>query len=195
MSLEEALKPVDHFIEDLPGYAAIVKKDCTNPEDGLTQDESASIMIFGMECGETSLYRIFNTALRSENTDKIKPWFSYLKLFMTALHKLPSFQGVVWRGLQIDLSMEYTKGQRHTWWTVSSTTCDASILGNLMHQSDKRTVLTIECRNGKFSKNHSMYPQEEEVLLMPGFHFEVTSVLKAAPDMHIIPLKEIDSPW
>ncbi|CAF3376545.1 unnamed protein product [Rotaria sp. Silwood2] len=127
MSLEEALKPVDHFIEDLSGYAAIVKKDCTNPEDGLTQDESASIMIFGMECEETSLYRIFNTALRSENTDKIKPWFSYLKLFMTTLHKLPSFQGVVWRGLQIDLSMEYTKGQRHTWWTVSSTTCDASV--------------------------------------------------------------------
>ncbi|CAF1469768.1 unnamed protein product [Rotaria sp. Silwood1] len=195
MSLEEALKPVDHLIEELPRHVADAKRYCTWPKDGLTQDESASIMVYGMELGETSLYRIFNVALRSEDRHKIKPWFPYLKLFMTALHKLPSFQGLVWRSMQDDFNKEYTKGQRGVWWSVSLTTSDGSLLENFMHGSGKRTVFTIECKNGKSIRNHSKYPNEEEVLLMPGFYFEVTSVFKPAADVHIITLKEIDSPW
>ncbi|CAF2551321.1 unnamed protein product [Rotaria sp. Silwood2] len=194
MSLEEALKPVDHLMENLLRHVADAKRHCAKDQDGLTQDESASIRIFSMEGGETSLYKIFNDTLRSENRDKIKPWFPYLKLFMTALHILPSFQGVVWRGVLRDLSKEYTKGQLHAWWVVSSTTRDASILQSFMGQSGNRTLFTIECRNGKSIKNHSTYP-EEEVLLMPGFYFEITSVFEATPGMDIIALKEIDSPW
>ena len=37
-----------------------------------------------------------------------------------------------------------------------------------------------------------MYPGEGEVLLMPGFYYEVISVLKTAKDMYLINLKEID---
>ncbi|CAF1388436.1 unnamed protein product [Rotaria sordida] len=195
MSLEEALKPVDHLIEDLRRHVAIAKKHCTKPKDGLTQDESASIMVYGMEWEESPLYKILNVALRSDDRHKIKPWFPYLKLFMTALHKLPSFQGIVWRAVQIDLSNQYSKGQRMNWWSVSSTTRDASVFENFIHQSGKRTVFTIECKNGKLINNHSQYPSDDEVLLMPGFYFEVTSVFKPAVDMYIISLKEIDSPW
>ncbi|CAF0981481.1 unnamed protein product [Rotaria sordida] len=72
-SLEEALKPVDHLIEDLRGHVAIAKKHCAESTDGLTRDESASLIIFGMEWGETSLYKIFNAILRSEDRHKIKP--------------------------------------------------------------------------------------------------------------------------
>ncbi|CAF4235064.1 unnamed protein product, partial [Rotaria sordida] len=195
MSLEEALKPVDHLIEDLRRHVAIAKGNCRKPKDGLTPDESASIMVYSMEWEESPLYKILNVALRSEDRHKIKPWFPYLKLLMTALHKLPSFQGIVWRAVQIDLSNQYTKGQRMNWWSVSSTTRDASVFENFIHQSGKRTVFTIECKNGKLIKNHSQYPSDDEVLLMPGFYFEVTSVFKPAVDMHIITLKEIDLPW
>ncbi|CAF3989888.1 unnamed protein product [Rotaria sp. Silwood2] len=195
MSLEEALKPVDHFIEDLPRQIAEAKRNCTMPKDGLTQDESASIMIYTMEWGETSLYKRLNVALRSKDKNKIKPWFSYLKLFMTALHKLPSFQGVVWCTTQIDLSKEYTKGQRCLCWVVSSTSRDISVLEHYLHQSGERTIFTIKCKNGKSIKNHSSHPAGDKVLLMPGFYFEVTSVLKAADDMHVISIKELDSPW
>ncbi|CAF4078049.1 unnamed protein product, partial [Rotaria sordida] len=195
MSLEEALEPVDHLIEDLRRHVAIAKKHCTKPKDGLTQDESASIMIYGIEWGESSLYKILNVALRSEDRHEIKPWFLYLKLFMTALHKLPSFQGIVWRAVQIDVSNQYTKGQYKVWWCVSSTTRDASVVESFIDQSGKRTVFTIECKNGKLIKNHSQYPIDDEVLLMPGSYFVVTSLFKPAVDMHIISLKEIDSPW
>ena len=194
-SLEKALEPVDQFIEDLVTYICTVKQSCENPKDGLTQDESASIMIYTTEMGETSLYRILNQALRSENRHGIKAWYPYLKLFTTALHKLPSFQGVVWRGVQASISKDYDKGQRGVWWSVSSVSSDGSIMQQFMSQSGERAVFTIECKNGKRIHNHSYFPQEDEVLLMPGFYYEVTTKFSPAPGMHIIGLKEIDTPW
>ena len=37
-----------------------------------------------MEWGDTTLYRVLNKALRSENRQALKIWFPYLKLFDTA---------------------------------------------------------------------------------------------------------------
>ncbi len=71
----------------------IVKQNCNNPEDNLTPDESASIMLYSMEWSsrEKSFYFILNKSLRSENRQLLKPWFLYLRLFLHALSKLPSF--------------------------------------------------------------------------------------------------------
>jgi hypothetical protein len=194
-SLEKALEPVHQFIEDLEKHVSIVKKDCKNPSDGLTPDESASIKIFTMEMQETSLYRSLNEVLRSEERQRIKPWFPYLKLFMTALHKVPSFKGVVWRAVSMDIADQYPKGQRGVWWSITSASPDGSVVQHFMSGSGKRTVFTIECVNGKKTKSHSLFPKEDEVLLMPGFYYEVTTKFEPAPDMHIIGLKEIDAPW
>ncbi|CAF3896517.1 unnamed protein product, partial [Rotaria sp. Silwood1] len=59
-----------------------------------------------------SLYELLNQALRTENRGELKTWFSYLKLFLTALHKLPSQSGTVWRGIRdVDLSSKYKTGK------------------------------------------------------------------------------------
>jgi hypothetical protein len=40
--------------------------------------------------------------------DQLKPWFSFLKLFLTALHKLPSPNKTVWHGVKnADLSEQW----------------------------------------------------------------------------------------
>jgi hypothetical protein len=49
---------------------------------------------------QESLYATLNRALRGVNHQELKPWFRYLKLFLTALFKLPSIEGVVWRGVR-----------------------------------------------------------------------------------------------
>ena len=59
---------------------------------------------------ETCLYREFDETLRSEDRNKLKRWFSYLKLFLTALHKLPSSDGPVWRNVKGDISENYQLG-------------------------------------------------------------------------------------
>jgi hypothetical protein len=54
------------------------------------------------------IFRAVNAALRSENREMLKSWFSYLKLFLTALYKLPSQIVVVWRGVRnVDLRPKY----------------------------------------------------------------------------------------
>ncbi|CAF5107271.1 unnamed protein product, partial [Rotaria magnacalcarata] len=52
-----------------------------------------------MEWGDTTLYRVLNKALRSENRQALRIWFPYMKLFDTALDKLPTVKEAVWRGV------------------------------------------------------------------------------------------------
>ncbi|CAF1468617.1 unnamed protein product, partial [Rotaria sp. Silwood1] len=53
-----------------------------------------------------------------------------------------------------------------------------------------RTLFNIECESGKAIKNHSHYEGEDEILLLPGFHFEVVGKTNPASDMHIIHIRE-----
>jgi hypothetical protein len=79
--------------------------------------------------GGPSLYHLLNQSLRAENRDELIPWFLFLKLFLTALHKLPSHSKIVWRGVRdVDLSSKYKTGTKFAWWRVSSCTIDAEVL-------------------------------------------------------------------
>ncbi|CAF4008602.1 unnamed protein product, partial [Rotaria sordida] len=48
MSLEEAVQPLVPILPAVQDYAYMAKEKCKKPEDGLTQDESASIMLYSM---------------------------------------------------------------------------------------------------------------------------------------------------
>ena len=92
LSLEEACKPLEKlFDEELKQNIIIAKMNSEEPANGLTQDESASIHLYTMEWGERekSLYMVLNQTLRMADRSKLKPWFRYLKLFLTAFFKLP----------------------------------------------------------------------------------------------------------
>ena len=92
LSLEEACRPLDKIIDkELEQNIKIAKWNATEPEDELTQDESASIHLYTMEwkVSENSLYAVLNRTLRSADRRKLQPWFRYLKLFLTAFFKLP----------------------------------------------------------------------------------------------------------
>ena len=106
VSLEEAVECLCDIIPDIKKYASVAKRRVDKPKEGLTTDESASLVLYTMEWTpfESCLYRVLNQTLRSEERNEIKPYFSYLNLSLTALRKLPSFQGIVWRGLKLDIS-------------------------------------------------------------------------------------------
>ncbi|CAF4068109.1 unnamed protein product, partial [Rotaria sordida] len=91
-SLENAVNPLVPFLPDIRKHAVTAKKACKNPPpDGLTLDESASIRLYSMEWvpHDKCLYVVLNDTLRSEDGEKVKPWFLYLKLFRTAFERLP----------------------------------------------------------------------------------------------------------
>lgn len=92
LSLEEACKPLEGLLDyQLKQNIFIAKKNSERPENGLTQDESASIHLYTMEWNGNgqSLYKVLNQTLRSADRSKLVPWFRYLKLFMTAVFRLP----------------------------------------------------------------------------------------------------------
>ncbi|CAF4258006.1 unnamed protein product, partial [Rotaria sordida] len=122
--------------------------------------------------GGPSLYLLLNQSLRSKNREELKPWFSFLKLFLTGLYKLQSKSGIVWRGVRgIDLSSKYKTGTKFTWWEVSSCTTYIEVLESdqFLGKHGQRTLFSIECINGKSIVAHSYFKNaEKEIVLIPG---------------------------
>ena len=68
VSLENAVEPLVSFLPTISHNAARAKRKCKNPpRDGLTLDESASIMLYSMEWDPHNqcLYIVLNETLRS----------------------------------------------------------------------------------------------------------------------------------
>jgi hypothetical protein len=199
VSLEEAVASVSKFFNGIEEYVYVAKENCKYPADGLNQDESASIHVYTMEFGiEPSLYKVINAALRAENREALKPWFSFLKLFLTALYKLPLCAQTVWRGVRdVDLSSKYPNGRKFVWWGVSSCTHNVDVLksDSFLGNQGIRTLFCIECKNGRPIGSHSYFKNHEgEIILMPGSFFEVVGQLNPTPELYMIHLKQIDPP-
>jgi hypothetical protein len=91
-SLDDACESIkDLFDQKLKQYMNTAKMNSQEPEDGLSPDESASIHLYTIEWDEhkSSLYMILNRTLRDADRGKLRPWFKYLKLLLTAFFKLP----------------------------------------------------------------------------------------------------------
>ncbi|CAF1163286.1 unnamed protein product [Adineta steineri] len=198
VSLEEAIHPLILLVPEVERMVWTVKQNHFDGAHGLTDDEAASIILYTMEWEpkHNSFYIIFNNTLQAANRQLLKPWFLYLRLIMTSLAKLPSDsdQLTVYRGVKLDLSTQYQKGSTVTWWGFSSCTRSIDVLDNekYLGQSGTRTLFIIDCSSAKSIKQYSLFPEEEEeVLLPPARQFQVIDSRNSANGLHIIQLKEI----
>lgn len=194
LTLEEAVKPLISIVPKVERNVCLVKKNCENPEDGLTSDESGSIMLYTLESmpHENSLYVILNNILRSEDRQNLIPWFGYLRLLLTALGRLPSERRFVVRGIRKDLRDEYPEGSTFIWWGFSSCTSSIKVLECELFfgKTGTRTLFQIDCETGKDIKKHSLIQTEDEILLLPARQFQVMSCLDSGNGLHIIQIKE-----
>ena len=204
LTLEEACEPLSSLVPRLPAHIWIPKTNSKNPANGLTQDESAVIRLYTMEWDAAadehypSLYSRLNQTLTLIDRRKLRPWFRYLKLFLTGLAKLPNqSQQTVWRGVRGDHSDHYTEGIELTWWAFSSCTTSLKVLESNLYlgNSGTRTLFSIETFNARPISAHSNFTREEEVLLLPGTFFEVKSQFNPAPDLHVIHLVQKRPPY
>ncbi|CAF4638536.1 unnamed protein product, partial [Rotaria socialis] len=110
VSLEEAVKPLVPILPDVQSNAYVAKLKCKKPADELTQDESASIMLYTMtwEPLKECLYMVLNDILRTKDRQqKLAPWYLYLRLFLNALFRLPLIPTTAYRGVKLDLKNRY----------------------------------------------------------------------------------------
>ena len=197
VSLEMAVEPIVPYVPDIQRMAFVAKRKCKQiPANNLSIDESASIILYSMEWEpqDQCLCYVLNKTLRTENRKKLKPWFLYLKLILTALHRLPSSHRFVFRGVKCDMRNKYPVGETVYWWGFSSCTENVGVLQNedYLGRSGVRTMFAIECYSGKDIRQHSNFRDEAEILLLPGRQFEVVSCLDQSNNLYMIQLKEIE---
>ena len=148
---------------------------------GLDADEAGGLWLY---TAQSDFYPTLNRLLRTRDRSALKPFFSYLRLMLTARSKLPKYTGSVWRGVKgVDLRASYPKGKELYWWAFSSTTKELSTLQNPMFLgfSGVRTVFLIEIVHGVDLQRYSAFQgvaSEAEVLLYPGMKFKVVDAME-----------------
>ena len=199
VSLERAVEPLKSILPSIQIYAHLAKSKCVNPADGLTGDQSASIMLFTMRWKPLNqcLSVVLNETLNSFDRSKIQVWFLYLKLFITALIRLPSTKRRVYRGIQVDLHKQYSKGKNLIWWDFALCTQSVDLIQTERYLNHKqtRTMITIDCYSSKDISQHSFFPTIDLVLLLSGCQFRVVQCTKQSYQAYSIHLKEIPSVW
>jgi hypothetical protein len=197
LPLFKACAPLTNIVHNLSFYVQMaLNETAEQPPDGLTIDESAAIRLYTIEWDKPhrSLYSMLNHTLMQDDREQLRPYFKYLKLFLTALVKLPCVpQLTVWRGVTKNMSAEFPPGTPVTWWAFSSCTVSLTVLENNMYlgNTGNRTLFSVEAINGRAVRAHSHFATEDEILLLPGTYMTVQSQLSPAPDLHIIHLKQV----
>jgi hypothetical protein len=142
-----------------------------------------------MDWGEQSLYRVLNEALRVKDRSVLVPWHGYLKLFNTALQKLPSVHMNLWRGINVDISKNFKEGEELIWWSFNS--CSSSVKVVKQFLGPVSTLLMIESKNGKIISAYSNFPEENEVILGLGTRLRVVSDALDHPSLNVVHLVEL----
>ncbi|CAF3556917.1 unnamed protein product [Rotaria socialis] len=200
VTLEEAVEPIAEYVPDVKRRVYFAKKKYEDLSPGkLSIDEAAAITLYSMEWEPQSecLYHVLNKTLRNENRQKLRPWFLFLKLILTALTHFPSIARTVYRGVKKDMRQEYPEGTTLVWWGFSSCTSKINVLQNelFLGVTGPRTFFTIECDSGKDIRTYSCYQADDEILLPAARQFKVVSCLSQGEDFYMIQLKEIQPPF
>ena len=154
----------------------------------LTADEIAAINLYTQE---TPLYTTLNTALRKRDRKALMVWFPYLKILITAVHKLEPINTTVYRGVKLDLSQRYQKGDDVVWWSFSSATESVEVLKNPMFLGDngQRTLFSVNIHSGVDIRRYSAIPEDER-LIIPGTQLIVKGHLSLGAGLLMIQLEE-----
>lgn len=154
----------------------------------LSLDEAGALHLYTTNY----LYKALNAALRHADRKKALDYFLYLRLFLSALEKLPRTEKELYRGVALDLQHQYKVGSTVTWWAVSSCTPDLGVATSFSG-SKTCTLFIISSLRSVGIRDFSQYKSEEEYILAPGTQFEVTKVLRKGSKVEIH-MKELDQP-
>jgi hypothetical protein len=122
--------------------------------------------------------------------------FSYLKLIIVALLKIPARQVILYRGVKralTKLDQKFEKGKPVVWWPVSSTASRVSVLENplFMGKTGDRCMFAINAQSARDIQRYSaMGSAECEYVLLPGCCLMVEDTLDAGSGLMIVQLAE-----
>ena len=159
----------------------------------LSADHIAAIHMYTQDC---DFYRTLNACLRHRNRETIKPFFPYLRLLLEALRQLPAQARSVFRGVKLDLSAKFKKGDEPVWWSVTSTSTTMEVLTSeqFCGPDGPRTVFVVRTAHARDIAAFSAFASEEELILLPGAQLKVTAVVDMGHGLHLVQMDEVDDP-
>ena len=185
VSLEHS---VEKIIPIVPNVKNLVNRaiELCRKDPQLTINESAAIYLYTMG---TSFYKTLNSVLRVQNSQALEPWFMFLKLFISALEKLPSLPITMWRGITDNIrGSDFVEGQMCTWSSINSCSSDVKVAG--FYVGPGGTLFCIHALNGKDITKFSANQDENEVILMPGTCLRVKSASLDINGLYVVHLDE-----
>jgi secreted protein with Ig-like and vWFA domain/uracil DNA glycosylase len=192
LSFPDALGPLvgsiaglEHYLKRSHQYA---QQNAGTAAGGLSADEIAAVYLYTTE---SLFHKRLNAALRDPDREKVKPFFGYLRLLLSAMPKLKGYTGSLWRGVAADLRPQYPKGTTVTWWGVSSCTAKRSVASNFIGSTGRRTLFEVIPAQAAGIRRYSAFTGEDEYLLAPGARLKVTDVKTEAGGLSTITLEEL----
>lgn len=175
--INEALGFLKNRIPNWSKYVTAAEtgfKSKSKSKSELTIDEYTSIFLLSVEIGEKSIYKLLKQTLRYDG-DLCKNWVSYLRLFYSALEKLPGYSGECWQGTASSVSNKVKQDDKIIWYGVNS--CSKSLDYIRKNCVDKTgTLLKISSNRFKDVSLCSNDCDTGEVLLPPGTILQVKSI-------------------
>ena len=155
----------------------------------LLRDEARAVHVYTQD---SLFYKELNKRLRLRDRESLKPFFPYLKQFLNGLHRLAPEDDTVYRGVRLDLSAKYGKGNDLVWWAFSSATSTAEVLNNdtFLGPVGDRTLFSIKVHRCVNVRRYSAIGNEDERLILPGTAFHVKSHLALGGGLTMIQLEE-----
>jgi len=163
MTLEQAMETIIPIVPEVEEYVLLAKKHCNRTSSVLTRDESAAIYLYSMP---TDFVSCLNNTLRAGNRHTLELWYAFLKLFISALGKLPSTKAIIWRGVNYDDTLTFVDNDVHIWWSVNSCSMNPNSVQPFLGENG--TLFAIDAIQGKDISAFSAIPDEHDVVLMPG---------------------------
>ncbi|CAF1472139.1 unnamed protein product [Rotaria magnacalcarata] len=194
LPIEQTIKPLVQLIDNIETKLYIIKQQLnTDSTRNLTLDELGAIHLYTLEESPHTkcIYYLLNQAICRGLPEELQLWYPYLNLLLTALNKLGSIDRhcTVYLGVRsCDLSDEYKEDGIYTWWNFSSClpSLDQMKLPRFLGAGGVRTVFKIDC----YSSKRLPWSDDDEVILMPGFHFQVVGKLRSLDDLNTTYIRE-----
>jgi len=163
------------------------KKASSSQLKDLSLDEIGAIHLYTRA---TPLYSELNALLRNEQRKLLEPLLPYLKLLVGALGKLPTETRLLYRGLK-NVIPKYQVGKDVTLWGFTSCTDTVEVLKKevFFGYTGQRTLLHVINGKGVPISEFSAFPDEREILLLPGTTVKVEGILEIPPLVWIAYLK------
>jgi len=179
----------------------------------LSFNEACAITYYTSEAGkilnenykDRSPYRVFNKLLAERNTIALNNWKPFLHFLIEGLNKLENIQTTVYRGINKRVISEpksqYKAGAQLVW--ISFTSRVADQLSNFTDANDHGTWIILSITDGKDISSFSLFPQEEEILLLPNTYLKVEGIVTDnikklmkidKPNLDVIELRQIPTP-